>query len=74
MGGYSKVRWALHVSGNERASSAAWLKAAGRPDRTTPQREVYYLPSIPKCCLRWLAPYCWDYRYYGTTERELGFA
>eukprot|EP00959_Pyramimonas_sp_CCMP1952_P206152 4311103-Pyramimonas_sp.AAC.1 len=21
---------------------------------------------MPSCCLRWLAPYYWDYRYYGT--------
>eukprot|EP00959_Pyramimonas_sp_CCMP1952_P421646 8833141-Pyramimonas_sp.AAC.1 len=38
-------------------------ESASRPDLTAPQREVYYVPSMPKCCLRWLAPYYWDYRY-----------
>eukprot|EP00959_Pyramimonas_sp_CCMP1952_P301166 6301189-Pyramimonas_sp.AAC.1 len=46
---YCKVSWALHASGNERASAAAWLKAAGRPYLTmvssssTPHRPRRYL-------------------------------
>eukprot|EP00959_Pyramimonas_sp_CCMP1952_P367817 7704644-Pyramimonas_sp.AAC.1 len=87
---YSVVNAPIHVGGCwtskraegreewKRARARGRVGSSGRPPRfdcASPRgTQSLSRPKGSSCCLRWHRLSYWDYRYYDTTELELGFA